>query len=379
MSNRPHRTRAFGRLAASLLCLLLLPSCLTQALWEADTESLSAPKLVAAHTERSDGNLDHTESAVVWRGLEGGEVWARPTGPDAELVMTSLSYAKFCEVQDATLDWSRVTCDAEVLQESSHLELILRLQRAEVAEAISELDLTPAALAHVRAGTSVDQHVPLVFRQAAFQLSAIDVNWLADRQGALTVGAMVYVDAAGEPMFTGELAGYKSIARPNLSQRLEELARARLVVRLDGGTTPVLLRLRPDHLWLVSMLRVIGGRAVLRVPVTLLTGETGKPAIGSQNVSATYVQQVTRYQRGRIENERMSIWGKIALTPVTLAIDLVLGIAWSAVFGSDYNDDDDEREDLQTRPSSHDAGPRRPGESEQQWRARVHAWQTGGR
>lgn len=378
MSKRPHRTRARGRLAACLLCLLLLPGCLTQALWEVDTEVMTTPQLVAAHTDRSEGTLDHTDTAVVWRGLDGGEVWARPQGQDAELVMAALSHPQFCEVHEAQLDWSRVTCDAEVLEESSHLGLILRLRRAEIAEAVSPLDLTPAALAHLNGGSSVDEHVPLVFRQAAFQLSAIDVNWLVARQGALKIGAMVYVDAAGEPMFLGEMTGYKGIARPNLMERLDELARARLLVRLDGGAAPVLMQLRSDRLWLLSMLRVVGGRAVLRAPVALLTGESGNPAIGSQNVPATYVQKVTRYQRTSAEHESMSIWAKVALTPFALAVDLVLGIAWNAAFGDDYNDDDN-YEDVQTSRSSHEAGPRRPGESEQQWRARVHAWQTGGR
>lgn len=359
-----------------LLALLMLPSCLTRSLWNLDTETITRSRLVGSHADRSEGNLDHTDEAVVWRGLDGGEVWARPLGNAADVLLAVLSQPQFCEVLEAAIHRSRVIADTEVLEESVRLDVIVRMQSAAVAEIITELDLTPATQALVRAGASVDERVPLSFRQCAFRLSTMDLNWLTGRAGAWTVAAMVFVDADGEPLFKGTVGVADEAPLRTLQERMSELGKASLVARLDGDK-PVLLRLRPDRLWLSGLLPKTGDRAVLQTPIELLTGATGNPAIGTRAIPATYVQSVTRYERVTIEKEGMSVWSKLALTPFTLALDLVFGGTWAAIFAED-DDEGDEEYGSGTRRSL-DAGPRRPGETEQAWRARVQAWETSRR
>ncbi|MFT6083100.1 MAG: hypothetical protein ACJAQZ_005184 [Planctomycetota bacterium] len=92
-------------------------------------------------------------------------------------------------------------------------------------------------------------------------------------------------------------------------------------------------------------------------------------------VPAEYVHRVQHYSRVAARSNEMSVWAKLALTPFTIALDVVGGVlvAWLG-FGDDDDDDDPVRARVRDNGNLNDgmsrARPRRSGEDEAKWRAR---------
>ena len=67
---------------------------------------------------------------------------------------------------------------------------------------------------------------------------------------------------------------------------------------------------------------------------------------GAVKIPSDFVQKFTRYKRVEVEEESLSVWAKIAFTPVTLTIDLVFSIFWAWLSSEIDDDDDDEASGL---------------------------------
>ena len=65
---------------------------------------------------------------------------------------------------------------------------------------------------------------------------------------------------------------------------------------------------------------------------------------GAAKIQTDFVQRFTRYKQVEVEEESLSVWAKIAFTPVTLTIDLVFSVFW-AWLSSEIDGDDDGNDD----------------------------------
>ena len=155
MINRPQPVAAIRRLAVLLLCLSSLPGCLTRALWQSETELVTRSELLSESSQRSDGRLGLTSSGVVWRGEDGDETWARLDRPGGDLAMAVLARPGLCEVLKATLERMRVTLDAELVEESAHLALVVRLRKIAIGQVVDAEQLTPEVRGLLASGARV--------------------------------------------------------------------------------------------------------------------------------------------------------------------------------------------------------------------------------
>lgn len=251
-----------------LACLVVLPGCLTTALWESRSDIVSKTVLVGEDVERQSGNLELADTGIVFGSGDDVDIWATPLGPEGELAMALLADADYCEVLAAKLELVSVVCDEDVVEADSTLEIKVRLRANVPAETVPELDVEPA-------------------------IHAWMVSHLMTQPVGLYRTAMVLEGVVGER------------------------------------------RRRP----------------------------------GATKIQATYVKRLTRYQRVEVEEEPLSIWAKIALTPITLTLDIALSAFWAWL----TNDSDGDDDHTAPRPTLSE----NPGESEQEWRARRHRIETG--
>ena len=384
MINRPQPVAAIRRLVVLLLCLSSLPGCLTRALWQSETELVTRSELLSESSQRSDGRLGLTSSGVVWRGEDGDETWARLDRPGGDLAMAVLARPGLCEVLKATLERMRVTLDAELVEESAHLALVVRLRKIAIGQVVDAEQLTPEVRGLLASGAMVDERAPPIFRQCALEVSSLDLPWLTSRRENWIIGAVVFVDPAGAPAFRVAADGVAG-SDPHLTMRLQELSKLQMLVRLRGLSDSVTLRMRPDLVWLASGVSVQGGQGLCKVEVTLQASGSAEEAEGAPVVPATYEDRLASYQRVTYEEESLSIWAKLAFTPVTLVLDVAFGALWQALVGEEEDDDDDLLDgEPQVSPSGrvrrdNGSGSRRTGASRQSGRSRVRQPQSGGR
>jgi hypothetical protein len=173
-------------------------------------------------------------------------------------------------------------------------------------------------------------------------------------------------------VFLGESGGLVSgrpadpsgqIESESLAGQVDVLSRMVLVAQYGEAAVPVTLRIRPDRALITALLKFQGtGALQSRFLITKRPLESGA---GPEFVVcfAEYVHQQERYELVEVREEGLSVWAKIALTPVTLSLDLVGGIIWGWL--SSLGDPDD------------DESKRRSGESDQESRAREHEEETG--
>jgi hypothetical protein len=146
--------------------------------------------------------------------------------------------------------------------------------------------------------------------------------------------AWVFVDDDGRPAFQeGTAAPALPVAADDaempLAGRLAGLRQLSLLVRVCFGGDSTILRLRPDRLWLMGGLHVDGDRFVHRSTWQLQAAPLSleaRPAVGAPRLQASLRLQENLYQRWTrpvlLDGE---FFGKVALTPLTLAFDLVFG------------------------------------------------------
>jgi hypothetical protein len=355
MSERTGRVPRWSLPFASAL-LATLSGCgsLTSELWRdyAWPGPRMSEELVERRAQEATGSLT-VSSPVLENGLwwsDGEEPtparwWLYPPCEDAagaELAAALLADPEFCVVLAATIDARRrVVADAGIENET-RLELELRLHDAAIGRPVPATEISPAAarvLATSRRDTYLgaaapDTHLPVVYHRCAERLASVDLRRLVGQRSAVYAESWVFVDAAGHPADRiaaddAELATVASEDDAPLADRLAALSQLSLLVRVPCGTESRILRVRPDRLWLLGGLQVDGDRCVHRSSWFL---QSAPRALGAPP-EADALRIVTTL---RLQEERYQRWlhpvvvdggllARIAATPVTLGLDLVLG------------------------------------------------------
>ncbi|HEX6812983.1 MAG TPA: hypothetical protein VF384_15265 [Planctomycetota bacterium] len=332
--------------------LALLPGCLTADLWRgyAWPEPVVEERLVARESKREVGTLVASqpvlENGLWWFDGEDrtpSRWWLGPeVGAGAEFVAALLADPGFCTIDAAAIDAVRSNVGEEVIADRARLELEVRVRSEAIGAVVPTADISPAAVRALAAerrnaylvAADPAASLPVVCSQCAERLPAVDLRSLVGAKSAVHADAWVFVDRGGRPAFqVGRAAPPLPLAAWDedapLADRLEALRALSLLVRVCHGSDSTILRLRPDRLWLLSGLEAHGERFVHRsgwhlqtMPMPLAV----EPAVDAERFATALQLQQERYERS---SHPVLIDGglvaKVALTPVTLALDLALG------------------------------------------------------
>ena len=357
-----------GRWAFALLGSAILPGCMTQAMWgwdddDDDLEPRTRTEYVGETREQAEGELELVADHLLWRSLDGGEIWARPVGDAGAAALAVLSDPEFCRVLEARIERRRVVCEMDELQASCTLDLSLGLRREAIVEVVPEAGLAPNVIRLLEDAVLTTGENSVVSWHSAFDLPFADLHWLAGQDGFCTVESQAFVAPDGALAFDG-LAGPR---REDLSlrERLELLRPMSLFVRMRRGADRLTVRVRPDRLWLATRLHAVDGGAGLVSALEL--SPLGSNPVGNADaprIPASYVRCLTRYTRVTEQPDEDgfgTIVLKVLLTPLTLAFDVTFGALISRVLG----EDDDEQVEGTSSP-----GPRPffSGPPAQDWR-----------
>ncbi|MGK0157783.1 MAG: hypothetical protein ACI9SE_004766 [Neolewinella sp.] len=373
---KPPRTTWRWALWAAFLCLQMLPSCVTKALWSGP-ERGAGTALSEESKHLTVGTVAVRDERIVWRAADGHVRVATPTGPRANQALMLLANRDYADVWGVKLEFLEAFVDGELVGETLGLALHFRSTIGQVAYVVSRDALTPEALAGLAAGTIGDARVPPVHRELLNRLPFLDLGAAIGRTGAYSLASQVFLNADGSPAFTQPLPANSESEEPSMSQRLELLRDVSLLLRLEGPEGTLLVRAYADRLWLGSRLGVLGlEQAELRTSLKFDESEHVETMVlDACPVPAEYVHRVQHYSRVAARSNEMSVWAKLALTPFTIALDVVGGvlIAWLG-FGDGDDDDDPVRARVRDNGNLNDgmsrARPRRSGEDEAKWRAR---------
>lgn len=353
----PRRSR-LSAVALLVALLVALPGCvtgklLTTELWRdyAWPAPVVEEQLLERRSRQIDGDLmplrPVIENGLWWCDDEDPTPrrwWLCPkpgAGSGAELAAALFADPDFCVVRSAAIDAVRRYVVGECVGNEATLELDVRLLDGAIGQVVPATDVSPAAaqvLATMRGNAytlSVDPgtHLPPVYRRCVERLADVDLRRLVGEQSAVYAQAWVFVDLEGRPAFR---AGADDAPFPPedddgvpLAHRLAALRKLSLLVRVECGGEPTILRLRPDRLWLSSGLQFDGDRCVHRSTWHLQAAsqsESALPAIDAPHIVSTLRLQEEYYRRSShpvlIDG---ALLAKVALTPVTLALDVVLG------------------------------------------------------
>ncbi len=340
------------RLALSVTPLAALSSCLTGELWRGYQwpEPVVKEQLLDRQTKRVVGTLvpmqPVLENGLWWcagQDRTSGRWWLGPeAGAGADFAAALLADPDFCTVDSAAIDAVRSYVGDEVIADKAQLELEVRLRSEAIGQAVPTTHVSPAA-ARVLATARRNAYLlaaepgaclPAVYARCLEGLPAVDLGWLVGEKFPVHAEAWVFVDADGRPAFqVGTDAPALSPAADDehapLADRLTALRELSLLVRVRHGSDSTILRLRPDRLWLFCGLDVDGDRFVHRSSWHLQTTPLPlavRPAVDAKHFAVTLRLQENHYQRSfhpvLIDGE---FFAKVAITPVTIALDLVLG------------------------------------------------------
>lgn len=377
-SRKPPRTTGRWALLAAFVWLLMLPSCATKALWSG-SERVAETVLSEESKHVTLGTVAVRDAQIVWRTVDGVVRVATATGPRAKQALMLLANRDYADVRDVKLEFAEAFVDGELVGETLGLALQFRPTLGQVADVVSRDELSPEALAGLSAGSIGDARVPAVHRDLLSRLTFLDLGAAIGRIGAYSLESQVFLNADGSPAFTQPLPATREPAEPSMARRLELLREVSLLLQLEGPEGILLVRAYADRLWLGSRMGALGSeQEELRISLKFVeSGPIETSVLDALPVPAEYVHRVQRYSRVTRTRTEMSVWAKLALTPFTLAIDLVGGVfvAWLGL-----GDDDDDDDDAPGRASVPDNGnlndgmsrarPRRNGEAEAKWRAR---------
>jgi hypothetical protein len=343
---RPHgSTRA--RTALALAALPLLSGCLTQQLWleHSAPEPRFSEHLVGATDRRSDGVLLASEPVLEhglwWRDAADDPAarpwWLYPPGwdrTDAEVAAALLADPGLCTVVAASVHARRRAVVDDAAENATWLELALYVADGAVGRVVPPMLVPPAAarrLARDRAepllAAELEAFLPAPHRRAAAELAPLDFAAVTGGAGAVHADGWVFVDANGRPQAPPDPLRLDDVDAP-LAAGIAALRELALLVRVRSGGTTTILRVRPDRLWLANELGHDGERCVHRSRWFLQTAPrplAAAPGVDAPAVGASLSLHEERYWRRLEPSFDSGLLGKIALTPVTIALDVLFG------------------------------------------------------
>lgn len=335
MPARPRRTFV---LAPSLLVLLVLPGCLTQALW--DRQRFRTVTQVPTTSEFGvdiDRNpetgevraIPRVENGAATGGHEGGDgaaggAWTFAPREDAEVAAALLAGCGGFRVRSAVFEvWPRGEPGIDLACPAT-----LRLEGAFAATAIGAVgdpEQVPGAIDPAMPGAEA---LPAPLGEILRFAAAADLAPLAGlpdpRQPWRIVGCAL-VDRMQQPVATAaravELLGADFEAMP-LDERLRRLAGLSVLADVDYGGVRTRVVMRADALWL---------RQRLRIGENGLLGHDSR-WVGSQHRAETAVGARAAAVDGEVrlhtvelrhEKEDGGTLQRVLLTPITVIVDVV--------------------------------------------------------
>lgn len=385
MPESPLPLRPFRALLAVLL-LACLPGCFTAALWEDfgdDDEWVVEYVLVSESRDELEGSLELRGPALagglVLCDADGDVAWRLVPGDDAEVAALVLENPEVCDVQLAVLEGRRNYVDDELVADEVRLELRAWWREGMLGELVEPDELsddvralleTPRASGYAFAATP-RVNLPTPFRDCVRNAKACDHGWIAGLDGAWRVASGVFVDADGVVGFDprGPSRPYpteRQLQQLALLERLDELGKYALVVRVTRADASRYVRLRPDWLWMASQGDRSSGRIVHTSSWSLVKASGGTVAVADASTALPSVRGRIGITNSYFERRELrreggggGFWWRAAFTPPALLADLAVGMLLAACGLDDVfcDDDDDESKAWKRR---YGADPRDP-------------------
>ena len=357
-------------LGATAVCLFLgsLPGCLTSALWEDHPsrvlmESRSEARLevvlgrdaeVAEDLVVEASRLDGTEMAKA-SGVAESHGWWRllPREGGAEAAAL-LDCSSLFAIESAELQVHRHVVGEEVQRSDAELRLIGQPCLAGLAVVLDGANLpveTLHALQQAVLGDAFPMAVeraplPAMFAECVERLARLDLSPLGKTEGRLRpvrLQSYAWVDAMFWPVDAQrvqELLGedFASV-ETTLGERLRRLASLRLLAVLavgEAGGERITVALRPDAIWLWGAMQAVGAGRVAHDSRWL-----AEPQAKALTMVAESLAMCMHFVDAHYVVESDSVFGKILLTPLAVAVDAcTLGLC--AVVLSLLDDEDDD-------------------------------------
>lgn len=344
VSGPPGRNRPRARkssLLVAFLGLFFLPSC-TQLLWCGE-KRVQKTVLLHESSEVTAGVLAVRDNQIVWRSDGGVEQLATPGGSSASTVKMVLDHPAHVDVRNVQIEFRETVVDGELVGGVAQLTAVATLVVNEIAYVVSRETLKPEALAALSVGLLGDLRVPTVYRELVNSLPFLDLGAAIGRAGAYSLESQIFLAADGTQAFTSALAPSEQAQVTSVRQRLALLAKVSLLLQLQGPEGTLLVCARPDSLWLLMQLGLVAAEdGVIRVPIDLVP-IAAADAVGTEGhvLPADHVHLVANYQRTMTGGTDRSVWAKIALTPFTIAADVVIAAVILYLWVV-FHDDDDE-------------------------------------
>lgn len=331
-------------LVATLALLCVLPSCLTNALWRdyAWPGPTTITKPLGESTVAFDGEVRASvptqRHGVWWHGPNGDWYLVARRGDGAEVATTLLDGVDFFTLRDVAIAAVRQFVNGELDGDDARVVLRGDVDHAAAVQHVDPTQLprtTLDALAKVQAPgstTAADASpMPELLREAARRVHRLEPRWLAGTNEPTELVAYTLVGndhrTLPTPQETEPAAEFYRDAP--LDQRLPLLRRASLLARLEHAGRTSYVRVRLDRLWLLAELHPsargftqssawhLQRQPRLRSLPPLADARTFPAHLQLREVQWQRAWQPTWFDG--------SLLARAALTPITLAADLVLG------------------------------------------------------
>jgi len=330
---------------ATLALLTVLPSCLTNALWRdyawPGPTPITTP--LGESTVAFDGEVRASvptqQHGVFWHGPNGDWCLVARRGDGTDIATTLLDGVDFVTLREVSIAAVRQFVNREIDRDEARVVLHGDVDRKAAVQRVDPSQLprttldalapTPAQTAFA-AATSAPP-MPELLRDAARRIHRLEPRWLAGTSAPTELVAYTLVGADHRTLLAPHEAepAAELYRDAPLDQRLPLLRRASLLARLahEGRTSYV--RVRLDRLWLLAELHA-SERGFTQSSTWHLQR---RPRLHSLPPLADAVTFPAHLQLREVQWQRSyqptwfdgSLLARAALTPITLAADLVLG------------------------------------------------------
>jgi hypothetical protein len=330
---------------ATLALLAVLPGCLTNALWR--DYAWPGPTPITTPLEESSVAFDGEVRASVptrqhgvwWHGPNGDWYLVARDGEGADIATTLLDGVDFVTPRAVEIAAVRQFVNSELDRDDARVVLRGDVDRQAAVQRVdpsqlprTTLDaLAPAIAPATATATTSAPPMPELLREAARRIHRLEPRWLAGTSAPTELVAYTLVGADHRTLLAPHEAepAAELYRDAPLDQRLPLLRRASLLARLAHEGRTSFVRVRLDRLWLLAELRP-SERGFTQTSAWHLQR---RPRLRSLPPLADAVTFPAHLQLREVQWQRAwqptwfdgSLLTRAALTPITLAADLVLG------------------------------------------------------
>lgn len=317
----PHRPLAAGGLAL----LLLLPGCVTDAVWKLDDGSpkfvtRSVPCEVQADYLRADHDPNRLLLADSRQGMKVQHALHGRLGEARSLMLRPDLFS----LEQADVSGSFTTREGKSLVAAVDLRLSGRVRVSAWRQTAATNDLSPAARIQLDdAITSSLEGLPAVLGDCARRLMAIDTALLVPGvEDPSRVTAFVFVRASGRPV--RKLGGVAARVSLTCEDRLRTLRKLSLFAEVKTATGKQLVKIDPAAFWLVSTLVFEHGVTVHRSKLWLTRVNPVSVANGQQSGGVPLALDLVQTHEERPPVSIMLSVVQVVLTPPAVLADALV-------------------------------------------------------